>query len=157
MHAERTKKLEERYSFKVKPWAVTDDKELYRIEKPIRMRIHRSCHKCNTAFGPNKVCTTCQHTRCKTCPRYPAKGSGAKGKGKEIFTGDYLEPDFYWTFKEEPVLTMPPRKPGGQPLVRKQPKQRVRRTCHECSTLFLKTKECSKCGHIRCTECPRDP
>jgi len=55
------------------------------------------------------------------------------------------------------VLTIPSRT-GGQPLVRKKPMQRVRRTCHECATLFPgSVKVCPKCEHIRCTDCPRDP
>jgi hypothetical protein len=34
----------------------------------------------------------------------------------------------------------------------------VRRTCHECKTMFFTgNKTCDKCGHIRCTDCPRDP
>jgi hypothetical protein len=124
------------------------------------MRIHRTCHKCNTTFGASKVCVQCQHTRCKNCPRFPPKSSDTKdkGKGKEVTSGDYLEPDSYWNLKDDVVLTMPSRKPGGQPLVRKAPKQRIRRNCHECQTLFLgKSKTCTKCGHIRCTDCPRDP
>jgi len=158
VQAERSKRLGDRFQITLAPVTIVDDTEVYRVEKPIRMRVHRSCHKCDTPFGPNKVCLNCQHTRCKTCPRFPAKGSGVKGKGKEVITGDYLEPDNYWNLKEDFVLTMPPRTPGGQRLVRKNPRQRIRRTCHECSTLFLgKTKECTKCGHIRCTDCPRDP
>ena len=158
VQAERSKRLGDRFQITLAPVTIVDDTEVYRVEKPIRMRVHRSCHKCDTPFGPNKVCLNCQHTRCKTCPRFPAKGSGVKGKGKEVITGDYLEPENYWNLKEDFVLTMPPRTPGGQRLVRKNPRQRIRRTCHECSTLFLgKTKECTKCGHIRCTDCPRDP
>lgn len=43
-------------------------------------------------------------------------------------------------------------------MVHKKPRQRVRRTCHECETLFLSgNKTCDKCGHVRCTDCPRDP
>jgi hypothetical protein len=43
-------------------------------------------------------------------------------------------------------------------LVYKKPRQRVRRSCHECDTLFKSgSKKCDKCGHARCTDCPRDP
>lgn len=34
----------------------------------------------------------------------------------------------------------------------------MRRNCHCCGTLFYPpTKTCTECGHIRCTNCPRDP
>jgi len=36
--------------------------------------------------------------------------------------------------------------------------QRVRRTCHECSTLYQPgSKVCASCQHVRCADCPRDP
>lgn len=51
-----------------------------------------------------------------------------------------------------------PARTGGQPLVKKKPMQRVRRTCHECQSLFQpNTRSCLKCGHLRCDDCPRDP
>lgn len=145
------------------------------------MRIHRVCHKCNTTFGNNKVCPSCQHTRCKTCPRYPVKktpeqkekkekeaAAAAAAEGKEnVVPGKVgiegygiIEPDTYYGLRETILLTKPNPKTGGQPLVRKKPMQRVRRTCHECETLFAPgSKICSKegCGHIRCADCPRDP
>ncbi|KFY52960.1 hypothetical protein V496_08029 [Pseudogymnoascus sp. VKM F-4515 (FW-2607)] len=54
-------------------------------------------------------------------------------------------------------ITKPPRT-SKQELVLKKPVQRVRRNCHCCGTLFYPpTKTCTECGHIRCTDCPRDP
>ncbi|OBT62771.1 hypothetical protein VE03_07715 [Pseudogymnoascus sp. 23342-1-I1] len=54
-------------------------------------------------------------------------------------------------------ITRPPRT-STQELVLKKPVQRVRRNCHCCGTLFYPpTKTCTECGHIRCTDCPRDP
>jgi hypothetical protein len=48
--------------------------------------------------------------------------------------------------------------PGAPDLVLKKPTQRVRRTCHQCQTLFAPhTKTCANCSHVRCTDCPRDP
>ncbi|KAK5000344.1 hypothetical protein LTR66_000762 [Elasticomyces elasticus] len=44
-----------------------------RVEKPIRIRLRRVCHRCGTSFGTEKVCAECTHTRCKKCPRTPAK------------------------------------------------------------------------------------
>lgn len=161
IQADRARKLGERFAVTIEPLDVKDDKETFRVEKPIRMRIHRSCHKCNTTFGGNKVCAKCQHTRCKSCPRYPPKKDGSKEKGKakeKVLPADYIEPDNTWNLKDDIVLTMPSKRPGGQPLVRKKPKQRVRRNCHECKALFGPgSKVCAGCGHTRCTECPRDP
>ena len=88
-----------------------------------------------------------------------AKTEGVKGKENEASKAaeGAIEPDTYWGIREQYVLTMPSRT-GGQPLVKKKPMQRVRRTCHECSSLFLAgVKICSNCGHVRCTDCPRDP
>jgi hypothetical protein len=67
-----------------------------------------------------------------------------------------IVPDY--TYDTKPFVLKKPSKTGGQDLVHKKPRQRVRRTCHECSTLFTTgTKQCAKCDHTRCTDCPRDP
>lgn len=161
IQAERARKLSERFAIIIEPLDLDDDRETFRVEKPVRMRIRRSCHRCNASFAGNKVCPMCQHTRCKSCPRYPPpKFDKEKGKANELaFHGNYLEPDSYWHLDNDLItLTLPSRKPGGQPLVNKKPKQRVRRNCHECNTLFNPgNKICVTCGHIRCTDCPRDP
>lgn len=162
IQADRARKLSERFDISIQPFEIKEDREILRVEKPIRMRIHRSCHKCNTTFGGSKVCDKCEHVRCKSCPRFPPKskssGSKDKGKGKENDTTGHIEADTHWNPKENFVLTMPSKKPGCQPLVRKLPKQRIRRNCHECKALFVtKSKTCASCGHVRCTECPRDP
>lgn len=128
--------------------------QVQRIEKPIRMRVHRTCHKCGTSFGANKICSSCEHTRCTKCPRYPGKKTKKATQGP-IAVGEISADDAKGMYK---LLLTKPSKTGGQPLVRKKPKQRVRRTCHSCSTLFQSgTKQCSSCGHIRCEDCPRDP
>jgi hypothetical protein len=47
---------------------------------------------------------------------------------------------------------------GGQDVIYKAIRQRVRRTCHQCQTLFPGTSTvCESCGHIRCRSCPREP
>ncbi|KAH8651634.1 hypothetical protein BGZ60DRAFT_533978 [Tricladium varicosporioides] len=164
--AERARKLGERFRIPIEPhdWASKKvDKEAYRIEKPIRMRIHRTCHRCNATFGGNKTCTSCEHVRCTKCPRYPLKKPETKAKEKVVapVVGaniDAIEVDSYWNLRDEIVLTKPNPRPHGQPLVRKKPMQRVRRTCHECSTQFsANSKICAGCSHIRCADCPRDP
>lgn len=69
-----------------------------------------------------------------------------------------IEVDSYWGLRDVIELRKPNPRPGGQPLVRKKPMQRVRRTCHECSTMFVAgAKVCTGCGHVRCVDCPRDP
>jgi hypothetical protein len=54
-------------------------------------------------------------------------------------------------------LTLP-SKTGGQDLVMKKPMQRIRRNCHHCNSVFMPgNKICTKCQHVRCVDCPRDP
>lgn len=150
----------ERFKVTIEPYQWPSEKEAYRIEKPIRMRIHRQCHRCNTTFGGGKTCVSCQHSRCTKCPRYPPKKTEKEGKQKEkgAVTSQTLEVDSYYGLREVIELRKPNPRPGGQPLVRKKPMQRVRRTCHECSTMFsANAKICQGCNHIRCADCPRDP
>ncbi|TVY59696.1 hypothetical protein LSUE1_G009822 [Lachnellula suecica] len=148
--AERARKLGERFKVTLDPIPWPADMDAYRIEKPIRMRIHRSCHRCSVTFGSSKTCVSCQHVRCTKCPRYPPKGTatGTGEKTKTLLPGA-IEPDDYWNLRDVVELRMPnPR--GGQPLVRKKPMQRVRRTCCGCETMFTASvKVCGKCAHVR--------
>ncbi|QSS53641.1 hypothetical protein I7I53_00956 [Histoplasma capsulatum var. duboisii H88] len=125
------------------------DRNVQRVEKPVRMRIRRNCHRCLTTFGADKVCAGCQHLRCKKCFRYPPAKPKEEchEKDKSKATGS----------SKKPVLTIPSRT-GGQDLVRKPIRQRVRRTCHRCQALFVgDATVCGECEHIRCKKCPRDP
>jgi hypothetical protein len=45
--------------------------KIRRVEKPVRIRLHWSCHHCKTGFGHDKVCTSCGHGRCGDCTRSP--------------------------------------------------------------------------------------
>jgi len=161
LDAERVRKLGERFKVTIEPVKrpVGVEKEAYRIEKPIRMRIHRQCHRCHTTFGSSKICVGCEHTRCTKCPRYPPKKpSDRKGKEPAVPGTGVIEADSYWGLKDVIELRKPNPRPGGQPLVRKKPMQRVRRTCHECQTMFVAgAKVCANCNHVRCVDCPRDP
>lgn len=63
----------------------------------------------------------------------------------------------------EPVVVMRPTEQQPQ-LVFKKIRQRVRRTCCQCleangsEVIFLGGgRDCAKCAHVRCTDCPRDP
>ena len=162
LEADRARRLGERFKLSDHRTAGTSgrpEQELIRVQKPIRMRIHRTCHRCNTAFGGSKVCA-CGHTRCTTCPRSPPRKDKSVAKpAQEPDRSDVIEVDdshhFYDT--EKIVLTIPSRT-GGRALVRRKPVQRVRRACHECDTTFQSgSKVCAQCTHLRCVDCPREP
>jgi hypothetical protein len=167
---ERAKKLGERYGLDIKPseWqSGSPDETVLRMDKPIRMRVRRTCHKCNATFSSAKECPNCQHARCTKCTRYPPKRTEAEIVASRERRAAIIKankenapiiPDYTYAYKEKKIVLTRPSKTGGQDLVHKKPRQRVRRTCHECSTLYISgNKTCEKCGHIRCTDCPRDP
>jgi hypothetical protein len=159
---ERARALFAKYGLTLEPdeWMSPRNLNVERVEKPIRMRVRRTCHRCQTTFGFDKVCVNCQHLRCKKCPRYPPvkskENKDEKGKGRAVVPPkESLAPPR--PRPTIPTLTLPSRR-GGQDLVRKPITQRVRRTCHRCGTLFRgNVKECSGCQHIRCKKCPREP
>ncbi|KAL1389568.1 hypothetical protein HDK64DRAFT_336632 [Phyllosticta capitalensis] len=151
-------------------WITTgiSHENVQRVEKPIRMRVHRTCHRCQTTFGPDRVCQKCEHTRCKKCPRYPAKKDD-KSKGKARAGEPAAAPVVPAPQQSTPRIGSRPTKKGeyltmksrtgGPDLERRPPKQRVRRTCHKCDALFTPptATSCSSCSHVRCAKCPRDP
>jgi hypothetical protein len=143
------------------------DFQLKRVSKPIRMRVRRTCHRCETTFGADKLCINCQHTRCTKCPRHPAarttEGDPAtrKSKAPEISVpqprmlprAPYLKlhGDLDWQLKMPSYM-------NGQNLVHKPVRQRIHRYCHLCESAFDPgEKSCPVCSHIRCKNCPRDP
>ena len=145
-----------KYGLTLEPgeWTVPYTDGAPRVEKKVRMRVHRKCHRCQTSFGADRICSNCQHTRCKKCPAFPSKTSKvSKGKGKAI-EGIAIDDDLAQGMGN---LTMANRATGKE-LTRKTPTQRVRRTCHQCGTLFVgKAVQCENCKHQRCSECPREP
>ena len=113
------------------------------------MRVHRECHECKKDFGGENVCGSCGHKRCKECTRFPKKVD----KDEDATINVVIEKPEKYRLQ----ITKPARA-SKQDLVLKKPVQRVRRNCHCCGTLFYPpTKTCTECGHIRCTDCPRDP
>ncbi|KAB5535285.1 hypothetical protein GE09DRAFT_357201 [Coniochaeta sp. 2T2.1] len=164
---ERAKKLSERFGIEITPseWHSTEGHAL-RVEKPIRMRVHRECHKCGHNFGLAKECPNCKHPRCKECQRKPPKRSEAEREAsrqkraqmeRERAENPPIIADWDLSGKQRITLTRP-SKQGGQDLVHKKPRQRVRRTCCQCEALFIGAeKTCPGCEHHRCTDCPRDP
>ncbi|KAE8370993.1 hypothetical protein BDV26DRAFT_299223, partial [Aspergillus bertholletiae] len=164
---EKARSLFAKYGLTLEPgeWKPTIDTEVQRVAKPIRMRVRRTCHRCQTTFGIDKLCTNCQHVRCKKCPRYPPQKShdhtesalqtilSQKGKEPIAAAAATAAP----RKAKSPPITIPSRT-GGQDLVRKEVKQRVRRTCHRCCTTFApESTECENCKHTRCKKCPREP
>ena len=129
------------------------------------MRVHRKCHICNASFGAVKECPKCKHQRCKQCPRTPPKRTEAEKEEsrkkraailKQRSENPPIIPD--WDISEKKVVLKRPAKTGGQDLIYRKPRQRVRRTCCQCQRLFAShSKICDGCEHARCTDCPRDP
>lgn len=169
---ERAKKLGERYGLDIKTseWhvgAASTDDTVLRMDKPIRMRVRRTCHKCNGTFASAKECPNCQHARCTKCTRYPPKRTEAEMIASRERRAAIIKankenapiiPDYTLEFEKKKIILTRPSRTGGQDLVHKKPRQRVRRTCHECQTLFVSgNKTCANCSHVRCTDCPRDP
>ncbi|XPS76635.1 hypothetical protein M3J09_008683 [Ascochyta lentis] len=123
-----------------------------RVEKAIRMRVHRSCHRCGTLYGHDKVCLQCEHKRCKKCPRYPKKKTpGDKSRDKTRVQDAGEQP------MKKKLLTLTTR--SGNERAYQPATQRVRRTCHKCDALFVPptATTCASCKHARCTKCPREP
>ncbi|KAF2754385.1 hypothetical protein EJ05DRAFT_139751 [Pseudovirgaria hyperparasitica] len=132
-----------------------------RVEKPIRMRVHRTCHKCETSFGLDRSCKNCEHRRCKKCPRYPPK-KDRTDRPTEIEDIQMQTADAIGELKKRrksstPYLTIT-SKSGGE-LVYAPTRQRIHRTCHKCHTHFqpVTAAVCHHCQHSRCTKCPREP
>lgn len=166
IYEERAKKLGERFGLEIKPneWYSTEGHAL-RIEKPIRMRVHRECHKCGHTFGLSKACPSCKHPRCKECQRRPPKRTEAerdvsrkKRAALQKERAENLPILADWDLSDKRVVLKRPSKSGGQDLVHRKPRQRVRRTCCQCQKFYKAgSKTCEECQHIRCTDCPRDP
>lgn len=160
--------------------SVTSDAE--RIEKKVRVRIKRTCHRCQTTYGADKVCNNCQHRRCKKCPRYPTKRvkevqqqKDDKPKEKATAAADKNPKQQLLSIKSRrtgqdmqfgPKLDKWSGGYSGDPeqtypmalRQRKKVRIRIRWKCHDCQEIFLAPdKICAKCGHERCSECPRDP
>ena len=151
-----------KYGLTLEPgqWKPTFREDGERVEKQIRMRVHRHCHRCYTTFGTEKICSNCRHTRCKKCPRFSAKPSDEQ-QTKDIAGGVALTSlQDLSEARAKPrtiTLTMPSRT-SEIGLLRKVPRQRVRRTCHRCNATFMgKEMRCESCKHVRCPLCPREP
>lgn len=75
VYQERAQKLRERYGMNI----TGSDRSTFpatarRVQKPARMRTHRSCHQCGVDFGHGIHCRACHHRLCGECPRTPGRG-----------------------------------------------------------------------------------
>ncbi|KAL8727316.1 MAG: hypothetical protein Q9181_005757 [Wetmoreana brouardii] len=148
---ERARALFAKYGLTLEPgeWTTPIKPDAERVEKKIRMRVHRQCHRCQTTFGPDRICSKCKHNRCKKCPRFPTKRA-KESKGKGVATIEETGPSIK-------TLTITSRATGKQ-LSYKPVRQRVRWTCHVCFQTFKdRSRQCEGCEHDRCDECPRQP
>lgn len=134
------------------------EKERPRVHRVARMRVHRACHRCNTMFTGSRECSGCQHRVCNQCHRHPRQRYPEPWApdSDDPFAADQDE-DEYQGIREQIVMARSNRA-SSQPLVRKPLRQRVRRTCHSCSTVFTeRDRICTNCQHACCTDCPRFP
>ncbi|MCJ1421797.1 hypothetical protein MMC32_008164 [Xylographa parallela] len=159
---EKARALFAKYGMTLEPgeWTPVRRGDAGRVEKHVRLRVHRQCHRCQTTFGPAKICTNCSHTRCKKCPRFPSKsardaeGKDAAAGGTPMAASGAPVPNTRMRTKS---LTVPEQLMGNE-LIRRTPVHRVRRMCHKCNTVFIgKATECTSCKHLRCPKCPREP
>ena len=142
---ERARALFERYGleFDEDEWGhVLPSTEVQMVEKRVRARVHRVCHRCGTMIDTTRVCPRCEHLQCRKCTRYPAK---RKPTAKENEMDNSEQAETSGNIKRVSV---------SRPKV-----QRIHRWCHKCDTEFSTPglTECTECGHIRCTKCPRGP
>ncbi|CAI7623668.1 unnamed protein product [Penicillium glandicola] len=147
-------------------WKTPPDLQITRVTKPIRMRVRRTCHRCETTFGADKVCVNCQHTRCTKCPRYPpARSDDGEPTLKSKYPDSYIQRSQLFprdshlklsTTKQVSIKMSSPT--GGPDFVQRPVRQRIHRYCHLCASVFTPgSKECSSCSHVCCKICPRDP
>ncbi|RYP21981.1 hypothetical protein DL767_009148 [Monosporascus sp. MG133] len=148
IHEERAKKLGARFGLEIKPseWHSTEG-DVLRVENE---------------------CPGCQHTRCKKCTRYPSKRNESEQQAnrekREALAKKHREnapiiPSY--DYAPTTIVLKRPSKTGGQDLIYKKHRMRVRRFCHVCNSLIStqskQARTCGNCGHRRCGDCPRDP
>ncbi|KAI9667613.1 MAG: hypothetical protein M1821_000429 [Bathelium mastoideum] len=153
---ERVQELFAKYDIAIDPDEVLSSRaQEYpdRIHRPIRMRVHRTCHRCKTTFGPDKTCVNCHHRKCTKCPRYPVK----KPKKQVVDSGS--GPAGKRSSPEPPSTAGALRTRKEDTNIHKSVQPAVSRFCHKCDTMFDPPNQstCQGCGHNRCTRCLQQP
>ncbi|KAH6951163.1 hypothetical protein BKA56DRAFT_505841, partial [Ilyonectria sp. MPI-CAGE-AT-0026] len=138
---ERARKLGEKYGLEIKQreWYSTESTAL-RVEKPIGMRVHRTCAACSATFTSAKECPSCGSTKYKCCtPKRTGTEKIASRKRRVARLKANKEnasiiPDYGAEFKET-VLKRPSKMmfPGGVP----------------------DGTACKKCQRQKCANCAR--
>ncbi|KAL3257190.1 hypothetical protein ABHI18_007029 [Aspergillus niger] len=129
---EKARALFAKYGLTLEPgeWRSPSDTTVQRVVRPIRMRVRRTCHRCQTTFGPNKVCVNCQHVRCKSCPHHPSTKTNdhrddTQAALQAIVAQKLHKPVPVQHKPKQPPLTLPSRT-GGQDVIHHPTRQRVR-------------------------------
>ncbi|OTB09724.1 hypothetical protein K445DRAFT_281937 [Daldinia sp. EC12] len=169
IHEERAKKLGTKFGLEIKPseWHTTEG-DVLRVEKSVRMRIHRECHQCHSAFAAGDECPNCKHKRCKLCTRHPPKlrteeeKQALREKREAAIRRNKQNAPIVPSYDySEKIVLKRPRKTGQDLVYKGKARVRVRRHCHECNHLITghakQARVCDNCGHKRCADCPREP
>lgn len=139
-----------------------------RVEKAIRMRVRYNCHRCQTTFGATPICSSCEHHRCKRCPRHPPKRARPRNSESESARGDRSrggegtdaarEPKRQRRSSSSPPAINMPRVTRSESDPQPTLMRRVPRICHKCQTTFhaVDAQICTGCGHLRCVKCSRE-
>lgn len=177
LQQERARQLFEKYGLTFEPddLAPTStvassnrSNDVQRVEKQIRMRIRYNCHRCQTTFGATPICSSCEHHRCRRCPRYPPKRARPRnsetGSTREDGSrgGESIEVDREAKRQKRrsaspPVISLPKvSRSDSDPLPTLM--RRAPRICHKCQTMFrpVGSQVCGSCGHLRCVKCSRE-
>lgn len=101
-------------------------------------RVRRLCHQCTAPFiWTERVCQDCDHEMCSMCPQDPPAATA--------------DPSGTPSLAPTQVIHQRDR-------IFKKPRLRLRYNCEQCGTLLQeKTDFCSRCGHLRCQNCKRNP
>lgn len=160
---ERAQQIFEKYELSLDPSmklvdpAVDLTATVERVKKPVRMRVHLYCHRCEACFGPDRICASCEHRKCKKCTRHPREE--AKARDNSVARRAKTKKEEQHSMAMEPLVIIQNPQTGRQILVHNRAGYHTRRSCHKCDAEFVPpmTKMCSGCGHTRCARCPRLP
>jgi hypothetical protein len=161
LQEEKARAVFMKYGFTLEPgeWTSPTRGDAERVEKIVRIRVRRTCHRCGVTFGADRVCVSCQHTRCKKCPKYPSKMSTElRMTGAPTAPVIVVDENYAGT---QPAAIAPLNmlhRPAGKNLARPDSTPRARRFCRRCNTrLNGRTTQCANCHHLNSPPTPREP